>query len=58
MFFLENGQGRILDEGEEGRDAMDWEEEVDPHHLQTLTRPVLGSTSKSKVQSKSQTMKA
>ncbi|KAI8084327.1 uncharacterized protein B0P05DRAFT_535111 [Gilbertella persicaria] len=32
--FFENGQGRILDEGGEGHDAM----EVDPYHLQTLTR--------------------
>jgi len=35
-FFYEDGQGRIVDEG--GRDAMDWEEEVDPYHLETLTR--------------------
>ncbi|MBM6385773.1 MAG: hypothetical protein JSY10_17590 [Paenibacillus sp.] len=36
LFFYEDGQGRIVDEEE--RDAMDWEEEVHPHHLNTLTR--------------------
>lgn len=35
-FFYEDGQGKIVDE--EGKDAMDWEEEVHPHHLITLTR--------------------
>lgn len=38
MFFYENGQGRVPDEGGEECDAMDWEEEVDSYHLQTLTR--------------------
>jgi hypothetical protein len=35
-FFYEDGQGKIVDE--EGKDAIDWEEEVYPHHLTTLTR--------------------
>lgn len=34
-FFYENGQGRIFDE--RGNDAMEWVEEVDPFHLETLT---------------------
>lgn len=34
-FFYENGQGKIYDE--QGKDAMEWVEEVDPFHLETLT---------------------
>lgn len=35
LLFYENGQGKIVDE--KGNDAMDWEEEADPFHLETLT---------------------
>lgn len=35
FFFYENGQGKIFDE--QGNDAMEWVEEVDPFHLETLT---------------------
>lgn len=34
-FFYEDGQGRIFDE--KGDDAMEWEEDVNPFHLETLT---------------------
>ncbi|KAI7898085.1 uncharacterized protein BX663DRAFT_443746, partial [Cokeromyces recurvatus] len=34
-FFYENGQGKIFDE--QGNDAMEWIEEADPFHLETLT---------------------
>ncbi|KAG1149120.1 hypothetical protein G6F37_000783 [Rhizopus arrhizus] len=34
-FYYEDGQGRIADE--QGNDAMDWDEEVAPFHLETLT---------------------
>ncbi|ORE06217.1 hypothetical protein BCV72DRAFT_187407, partial [Rhizopus microsporus var. microsporus] len=34
-FFYENEQGKIYDE--QGKDAMEWVEEVDPFHLETLT---------------------
>ncbi|KAG1446949.1 hypothetical protein G6F46_011423 [Rhizopus delemar] len=34
-FFYENRQGKIFDE--QGNDAMEWIEEVDPFHLETLT---------------------
>ncbi|OAD65646.1 hypothetical protein PHYBLDRAFT_153339 [Phycomyces blakesleeanus NRRL 1555(-)] len=34
-FFYENGQGKIYDE--QGNDAMEWSEEVDPFYLKTLT---------------------
>ncbi|KAG1139223.1 hypothetical protein G6F38_009988 [Rhizopus arrhizus] len=33
-FFYEDGQGRILDE--QGNDAVEWEEEVDPYNFGTL----------------------
>ncbi|KAI9494730.1 hypothetical protein BDB00DRAFT_973778 [Zychaea mexicana] len=35
-FFYEDGQGNICDEN--GRDAMECEEEINPFHLKTLTR--------------------
>lgn len=34
-FFYENEQEKIYDE--QGKDAMEWVEEVDPFHLETLT---------------------
>lgn len=34
-FFYKDGQGKIFDE--EGKDAMDWEEDVSPFHLETST---------------------
>lgn len=34
-FFYEDGRGKIIDE--KGNDAMDWEEDVNPYHLETLT---------------------
>jgi hypothetical protein len=33
--FYEDGQGKIFDE--RGNDAMEWVEDVDPFHLETLT---------------------
>ncbi|GAA5816025.1 hypothetical protein MFLAVUS_009547 [Mucor flavus] len=33
-FYYEDGQGKILEE--QGNDAVDWEEEVDPYNLCTL----------------------
>ncbi|KAI9486177.1 MAG: hypothetical protein EXX96DRAFT_547923 [Benjaminiella poitrasii] len=35
-FYYKDGQGRIVDEQE--NDAMDWDEEVTPFHVKTLTR--------------------
>lgn len=35
-FFYDNGQGKMRDE--EGSNAMEWEEEINPFHLETLTR--------------------
>ncbi|KAG1301363.1 hypothetical protein G6F62_011916 [Rhizopus arrhizus] len=35
-FYYEDSQGRIVDE--QGNDVMDWDEEVTPFHLKTLTR--------------------
>jgi hypothetical protein len=35
-FYYEDDQGRIVDE--QGNGAMDWDEEVTPFHLKTLTR--------------------
>lgn len=32
---FENGQGDIVDEN--GNEAMDWEEEVNPHNTETLS---------------------
>lgn len=34
-FFYENGQGKIY--YEQGKDDMEWVEEGDPFHLETLT---------------------
>lgn len=32
---FEDGQGNVFDES--GNEAMDWDEEVDPHNLENLT---------------------
>lgn len=32
---FENGQGNIVDEN--GNEAMDWEEEANPHNIETLS---------------------
>lgn len=36
MLCYKNGQGRVLDEGGDRRNTMDWKEEVGPNYLQTL----------------------
>jgi hypothetical protein len=42
---FEDGQGNVFDES--GNEAMDWDEEVDPHNLESLTN-LTGIYTKSK----------